>query len=86
MATFFGTVPPNWELRLADAASHPAEENVDRVAEAVGLDPIVFGSDFPHGEGLPEPQMYLGQLKNLSDDQKKAVMRGNLARFLDLAV
>ncbi len=62
------------------------EENVDRVAEAVGLDPIVFGSDFPHGEGLPEPQMYLGQLKNLSDDQKKAVMRGNLARFLDLAV
>jgi predicted TIM-barrel fold metal-dependent hydrolase len=76
-------------------ASHPCErsdepggpeENVDRVAEAVGLDPIVFGSDFPHGEGLPEPQMYLGQLKNLSDDQKKAVVRGNLARFLDLAV
>ena len=60
------------------------EENVDRVVEAVGLDPIVFGSDFPHGEGLPEPQMYLGQLKNLTDDQKKAVMRGNLARFLDL--
>jgi predicted TIM-barrel fold metal-dependent hydrolase len=60
------------------------EENVDRVVEAVGTGPIVFGSDFPHGEGLPEPHLYLGQLKNLSEDDTKAVMRGNLARFLDL--
>ncbi len=60
------------------------EENVDRVVEAVGIEPIVFGSDFPHGEGLPEPQAYLGQLKNFSEDQVKTVMRDNLARFLDL--
>jgi predicted TIM-barrel fold metal-dependent hydrolase len=60
------------------------EENVDRVVEAIGIEPIVFGSDFPHGEGLPEPQAYLGQLKNFSDDQVKTVMRDNLARFLDL--
>ncbi len=49
-----------------------------------GTKPIVFGSDFPHGEGLPEPELYLGQLKNLSDDDTQAVMRDNLARFLDL--
>jgi predicted TIM-barrel fold metal-dependent hydrolase len=59
------------------------EENVDRVVEVVGTKPIVFGSDFPHGEGLPEPEMYLGQLKNLDDADTKAVMRDNLARFLD---
>ena len=46
--------------------------------------PIVFGSDFPHGEGLPEPELYLGQLKNLGDDDTRLVMRDNLARFLDL--
>jgi predicted TIM-barrel fold metal-dependent hydrolase len=61
------------------------EENVDRVIEAVGTKPIVFGSDFPHGEGLPEPELYLGQLKNLSDDDTRLVMRDNLGRFLDLA-
>jgi predicted TIM-barrel fold metal-dependent hydrolase len=61
------------------------EENVDRVVEAVGIKPIVFGSDFPHGEGLPEPELYLGQLKNLNDDDTRLVMRDNLARFLDLA-
>src|SRR5262245_3244479 len=59
------------------------EENVERVVEAVGIEPIVFGSDFPHGEGLPEPQAYLGQLKNFRDDQVKTIMRDNLARFLD---
>ena len=60
------------------------EENVDRVVDAIGIEPIVFGSDFPHGEGLPEPQAYLGQLKNFNEDQVKTVMRDNLARFLDL--
>ena len=50
----------------------------------VGTKPIVFGSDFPHGEGLPDPAMYLGQLRNLDDADTRAVMRGNLARFLDV--
>jgi predicted TIM-barrel fold metal-dependent hydrolase len=60
------------------------EENVDRVIDIVGVKPIVFGSDFPHGEGLPEPSMYLGQLRNLSPEDVRSVMRGNLARFLDI--
>ncbi|MCW2645890.1 MAG: tRNA (adenine57-N1/adenine58-N1)-methyltransferase catalytic subunit [Pseudonocardiales bacterium] len=29
--TFFVERPPNWDLRLGDAAEHPAEEAVDRV-------------------------------------------------------
>jgi tRNA (adenine57-N1/adenine58-N1)-methyltransferase len=29
--TFFGERPGNWDLRLGDAADHPAEEPVDRV-------------------------------------------------------
>jgi predicted TIM-barrel fold metal-dependent hydrolase len=60
------------------------EENLHRVIEVIGSKPIVFGSDFPHGEGLPDPMAYMGQLTGLSDDDRKAVMRGNLARFLDL--
>jgi predicted TIM-barrel fold metal-dependent hydrolase len=60
------------------------EENVDRVIEAVGVEPVVFGSDFPHGEGLPDPMLYLGQLKNCTEDQVRSIMRANLASFLDL--
>jgi predicted TIM-barrel fold metal-dependent hydrolase len=59
------------------------EEKLERVIEAVGTKPIVFGSDFPHGEGLPDPSVYLSQLDALSDADARAVMRGNLARFLD---
>ncbi len=62
------------------------EENVDRLVEAVGVAPLVFGSDFPHGEGLPEPAAYLAQLKQLSSEQVHALMRGNMGRFLGLAV
>ncbi len=46
----------------------------------------MFGSDFPHGEGLPEPTAYLEQLKNLSDEQVHGMMRGNMGRFLGLDV
>jgi predicted TIM-barrel fold metal-dependent hydrolase len=60
------------------------EENIQRVIEIVGTKPIVFGSDFPHGEGLPEPTMYLSQVEKLTEDDRHAIMRGNLARFLDL--
>jgi predicted TIM-barrel fold metal-dependent hydrolase len=61
------------------------EENVGRVSAVVGTDPIVFGSDFPHGNGLPDPAMYLPQLKDCTEEQVRAIMRGNLARFLGLS-
>ncbi len=60
------------------------EENVDRLVEVLGIDPLVFGSDFPHGEGLPDPSLYMSQVKNLSDEQTHALMRGNLGRLLRL--
>jgi predicted TIM-barrel fold metal-dependent hydrolase len=59
------------------------EENVERVVAEVGIEPIVFGSDFPHGEGLAYPSEYVGaQLKTFGDDEKRAIMRDNLERYL----
>jgi len=60
------------------------EENVYRVIDAVGVDSITFGSDFPHGEGLPDPAMYLTQLSECTDEQVRAIMRSNLAELLGL--
>jgi predicted TIM-barrel fold metal-dependent hydrolase len=62
------------------------EENVERVVAEVGVEPIVFGSDFPHGEGLAYPAEYAAaQLGGLPAAQVKAIMRDNLARFLGIA-
>ena len=48
----------------------------------VGADCLVFGSDFPHSEGLPDPIQYASQLKGLDDVTVKKIMRDNLANFL----
>jgi predicted TIM-barrel fold metal-dependent hydrolase len=61
------------------------EENVPRVLEVSGVQPLVFGSDFPHGEGLAYPGEYAeAQLKGVDDADVHAIMRGNLANFLGL--
>jgi hypothetical protein len=56
--------------------------NVYRVMEVTGIEPLVFGSDVPHGEGLPEPGLYVRQVDKLSADDQRAILRGNLARYL----
>jgi predicted TIM-barrel fold metal-dependent hydrolase len=60
------------------------EENVPRAVEVAGVEPIVFGSDFPHGEGLPDPSLYAGQIASFNDDDRRKIMRGNLARYLGI--
>lgn len=58
------------------------EENVSRVAEVCGWDCLVFGSDFPHSEGLPDPVQYVSQLGSLDEQVVYKLMRGNLERFI----
>jgi predicted TIM-barrel fold metal-dependent hydrolase len=62
------------------------EENVQRVVAEVGIEPIVFGSDFPHAEGLAFPGQYVAaQLAGMPEAQVLAIMRDNLANFLGIA-
>lgn len=58
------------------------EENVSRPIEVIGTDCLVFGSDFPHSEGIPDPMQYVSQLKGLDDTVVRKIMRDNLANFL----
>src|SRR5579859_1035838 len=61
------------------------EENMQRAIDVVGTECLVFGSDFPHSEGLSDPVQYVTQLKGLPEPTVKAIMRDNLARFLGMA-
>jgi len=59
------------------------EENVQRVVAEVGVEPIVFGSDFPHGEGLAYPARYADdQLSEFSEDDVRKIMRDNFESYL----
>jgi predicted TIM-barrel fold metal-dependent hydrolase len=59
------------------------EEIVSRPMEVVGDTCLTFGSDFPHGEGLADPAEYANaMLADLNEEQRRKIMRDNLANFL----
>ncbi len=59
------------------------EENVQRVAAEIGVETLVFGSDFPHGEGLARPAEYVdSQLSSFADDVTRQIMRDNMEDYL----
>ena len=63
------------------------EENYLELAELLGEDHVLFGSDFPHPEGLADPAAYAEDLaKYCTDEQVAKFMGGNLARLLNLEV
>ena len=58
----------------------------DDLAELIGLigaDHVLFGSDFPHPEGLAEPTSYVDHLPpGLAESDLEQIMGGNLARIM----
>jgi len=62
---------------------HPFhEEDVLGLVEAVGADNVVFGSDYPHPEGMFDPVTWVDELETLPLDDQRAIMGGNLATLM----
>jgi predicted TIM-barrel fold metal-dependent hydrolase len=58
------------------------EEDPYPLIEAIGIEHVLFGSDYPHPEGLAEPVDYVADLAKLSEAEVRLVMRDNaLALF-----
>jgi predicted TIM-barrel fold metal-dependent hydrolase len=53
------------------------EDPLPELRDTIGADHMLFGSDFPHGEGLAEPCDFIHDLKGFSDDDVRLVMREN---------
>ena len=83
----WGTLPgrPTSTFKERCVVAPYPEENVSRSMEVVGSDCVVFGSDFPHSEGIPDPMQYVTQLKGLDEATVRKIMRDNLASFLEIA-
>jgi predicted TIM-barrel fold metal-dependent hydrolase len=61
------------------------EDNLGELADVVGVDRVLFGSDYPHPEGLAQPARYIDVLTErtkLSEEDKAKIMGGNLARLI----
>jgi predicted TIM-barrel fold metal-dependent hydrolase len=53
------------------------EDDLERLRDTIGADHVLFGSDFPHAEGLAEPTDFVYDLKGFSKDDVRLVMREN---------
>ena len=58
------------------------EEDLGELAALMGEDNVLFGSDYPHPEGLAEPATYVDELAGLRAETVGKIMGGNLARLM----
>jgi predicted TIM-barrel fold metal-dependent hydrolase len=65
---------------------HPFHEDDPMdIVRLIGPDRVLFGSDYPHPEGLAEPASYVDQLAELPHDDIARIMGGNLADIMKFA-
>jgi predicted TIM-barrel fold metal-dependent hydrolase len=51
----------------------------------IGVDNSLFGSDFPHPEGLRDPLAFSEEITALTPEEQRKVMGGNLARLMGVS-
>jgi predicted TIM-barrel fold metal-dependent hydrolase len=60
------------------------EEDYGHLAELLGPDRVLFGSDYPHPEGLADPVKFADEIGPLGEQLVRKVMGGNLARLMNV--
>jgi predicted TIM-barrel fold metal-dependent hydrolase len=51
------------------------EDDIRGLADAIGADHVLFGSDFPHAEGIAVPASFADELKGFTPDEVRLIMR-----------
>lgn len=62
---------------------HPFHEEDPRgLADLIGVDHVLFGSDYPHPEGMSDPISFVDDLEQFDAEEVAKVMGGNLAGLM----
>ena len=62
---------------------HPFHEEDPRgLADLIGVDRVLFGSDYPHPEGMSDPISFVDDLEQFDHDDIAKIMGGNLAALM----
>jgi predicted TIM-barrel fold metal-dependent hydrolase len=58
------------------------EDDVYELIDQVGTSRVVFGSDYPHVEGLSDPASFVKEIDRLSDEDIRKIMRDNARELM----
>ena len=80
----FGQVPvaydgvdPVQQVRDHVWVSPYYEDDLAQLRDELGANRMIFGSDYPHAEGLADPLTFVDDLPGFTDDEIRLVMREN---------
>jgi predicted TIM-barrel fold metal-dependent hydrolase len=59
------------------------EDDIRSLSDRIGIERVLFGSDYPHAEGLTEPLDFLRELSGFTDAEIKRVMSDNMRGLLE---
>ncbi len=64
---------------------HPFhEDDPVGLVELIGADNVLFGSDYPHPEGMADPISFVDDLEGLPEADVAKIMGGNLSRLMQV--
>ncbi len=81
MPMAFGSDPVEQFRSRVFVAPH-YEDDLDALKQQIGAARVLFGSDYPHAEGLAEPASFVHELKGYDADEVRRVMRDNALGLL----
>jgi predicted TIM-barrel fold metal-dependent hydrolase len=58
------------------------ESNPIELIELLGVENTMWGSDFPHPEGMADPLAYSDAVEDLDAETQALIMGGSLARIM----
>jgi predicted TIM-barrel fold metal-dependent hydrolase len=76
MPTAFPSDPVE-RLRTNVSVSPYYEDDLGQLKKLIGAERVLFGSDYPHAEGLATPVEFVHDLEGFSSDEVRLVMREN---------
>ncbi|HVX23271.1 MAG TPA: amidohydrolase family protein [Acidimicrobiales bacterium] len=85
------TMPQEYTMKPSDTFKrnvwmHPFhEEDPRELVELLGADHVIFGSDYPHIEGLSDPVAYVEDLQGLDPADLRKIMGANMMGLLGVA-
>jgi predicted TIM-barrel fold metal-dependent hydrolase len=89
LETTYGMMPQEFREHPVEAfrkhisVSPYYEDDIPALSEMIGVTNVVFGSDYPHPEGLADPTAYIKDIEEMTPADQQRIMSTNLKELIE---